>query len=50
MLVLPHVFSYERLSHGMGFWFGIGTFLESAIFLTVRELILPKLEKAFAKH
>ena len=52
LAIVPVVFNTytKRVSHGMGFWFGIGTFLEWAIFLTVRELVLPKLEKVFAKH
>jgi hypothetical protein len=50
--IVPVVFNAytKRVSHGMGFWFGIGSFVEWAIFLIVRNLILPKLTKVFSSH
>jgi hypothetical protein len=52
LAIVPVVFNAytKRVNHGMGFWFGIGTFIEWAIFLTVRELTLPRLKKVFGKH
>jgi hypothetical protein len=50
--IVPVVFNAytRRVGHGMGFWFGIGTFVEWVIFLAARNLILPKLTKASSSH
>jgi hypothetical protein len=51
LAIVPAIFLAHnaRVNHGMGFWFGVGTFAEIAIFLIIRERTLPKLKKAFAR-
>lgn len=52
LAIVPAIFNAytQRVNHGMGFWIGIGTFVEWAIFLSARELMLPRLKKLFAKQ